>query len=163
MNYDSIALWSQVVAAFAFAAIIVWAYVKFLIPGLQAATEAKREEILARERRRDEALKAVEAARAKVTEAEIAAAGIRERAIEDASRRSERILGEAWRESERTIHGAGQELERARLAASDKLRVELIEKALQRAQAVARERIDAQRDAQLVESFITDLERGYQR
>ncbi|MBV8601076.1 MAG: hypothetical protein JO359_05860, partial [Candidatus Eremiobacteraeota bacterium] len=106
MNYDAIALWSQVVAAVAFAAIIVWGYRKYLIPSLQAATEAKNEEIAARERRRDEAKQAVETARAKVEEAENASGGIRDRATHEASRRSEHMISEAWRESERTLRTA---------------------------------------------------------
>jgi len=160
MNYDAIALWSQVLAAFAFAAIIVWGYRKFLIPSLQAATVAKNEEIAARERRRDEAKRAAESARAKIGDAENSAGGIRDRAIHEASRRSEHMISEAWRESERTLRGAEHELARTRLIARDQLRVDMLERALQRARAHFREKIDAATDAGLIERFFENFEHG---
>ena len=158
MNYEAIALWSQVIAAVVFAAIVVLAFIRFLTPAIDNATVAKNEEIRENERRRDEAVREVELARTALAEAEKDAANIREAIERDAHREAAIIVATAHSDAQRMIRNARGELERARLSARDKFRVELIELALQEARKQAAARIDANSDAKLVGRFIEELE-----
>lgn len=163
MNYEAIALWSQVVAAVVFAIFVVWSFNKFITPAIAAATAAKNEEIAANERRRDDAVKAVELARSEVVEADSDARHIGERIQADAQREAVKIVADAKAEGERIVRNAGAELERARLAARDHLRVEMIEKALNLARERAQAQIDDDANEALVGKFIDELERGEKR
>ncbi len=160
MSYEAIALWSQVVAAVAFAAIVVWGFHKYLTPAINAATAAKNEEIRGMERRREDARKAVVLARAEVEQAENDAARIRTRIAHDADLEAANLVAEATREAERIVRNAEGELDRARLVARDKLRVDMIEKALNAARREAQSRIDERVNHELVRHFIDELERG---
>jgi len=158
MNYEAIALWSQVVAAVVFAALIVLGFIKFVTPAINNATQAKNEEIRESERRRDQAVREVELARAELKQAETDAQNIRHGIEEDAHRESAIIVATAHSDAQRMIRNARGELERARLAARDKFRVELIEIALGEARKQAVARLDANSDAVLVGRFIDELE-----
>jgi F-type H+-transporting ATPase subunit b len=160
VNYTAIALWSQVIAAVVFAAIIVLGFIRFITPAIVRATAAKNEEIGEMERRRDDAVRSVEAARQELLRAEQDARRIRETIERDARREAQDILAEANAEARRLIHNAHGEFERARLAARDKLRVEMIERALELARKEAASRIDERVDVKLVDRFIAELERG---
>ena len=160
MNYEAVALWSQVVAAVLFAAIVIWGFHKFLSPAINAATATKNEEIRALERRRDDAKQSVEAALTEVGNDEGDAQRIRERIERDGEREAGALVSEAKAEAERLVRNANGELDRARLAARDKLRIELIEKALNLAHRQAAERIDERANQALVRRFIDELERG---
>jgi F0F1-type ATP synthase membrane subunit b/b' len=159
MNYEAIALWSQVIAAVVFAAIIIWGFIRFITPAINHGTAAKNEEIRENEQRRDEAVKQVEVARAEVERAKADAEQIRRRIEHDARREAEDILAEANAEAQRLVRNAHGEYERQRLAARDKLRIELIERALAEARKKAAAQIDAPTDLMLVDRFIADLER----
>ena len=159
MNYEAIALWSQVIAAVIFAAIVVWGFIRFITPAINRGTAAKNEEIRENERRRDEAVKQVELARAEVEGAKADAEQIRRRIEHDARREAEEIVAEANAEAQRLVRNAHGEYERQRLAARDKLRIELIERALAEARKKAAAQIDSPTDVRLVDRFIADLER----
>lgn len=163
IDYEAIALWSQVIAAVLFAAIVVMGFIKFITPAIEKATAAKNEEIRESERRRDEALKDVEAARAALAQAAADGTRISERIRHDARMEAQNIMVEANADAERLIRNARGELARCRVAARDHLRVELIERALAEARKVAGQRIDATTDTKLVERFIGELERGGHR
>jgi F-type H+-transporting ATPase subunit b len=163
VSYQQIALWSQVVAAIVFAAIVVWGFRKFIVPAIAAATAAKNEEIAQNERRRDDAKRQVALAQAEVVEADRDASSIRERIAHDAEREAQTVVAEAKVEAERLIRNANGELARSRVAARDNFRIELIEKALNAARHEAKSRIDAGADAKLVERFIDELEREVRR
>lgn len=160
MNYEAIALWSQVVAAVAFAAVVIWGFTKFITPAIKNATLAKNDEIRESERRRDEALRAVEEARAALAQADIDARTIGERIRHDARAEAQDIIVEARTDADRMIRNARGELGRERVAARDRLRIELIEKALAVARREAAQRIDERRDTKLVDRFIGEIERG---
>ena len=163
INYEAIALWSEVIAAVVFAAIVVMGFIKFITPAIEKATAAKNEEIRESERRRDEALKDVEAARAALAQAADDGKRISERIRHDARMEAQEIVVEANADAERLIRNARGELARCRVAARDHLRVELIEKALSEARRTAEQRIDPNTDSKLVERFISELERGGSR
>lgn len=163
MNYELIALWSEVIGALAFAAVIIWLFNKYLTPAVAAATKVKNEEIAAAERRRDVARAEVEAARGEVAEADASVASMRASAEVDAKRDAQRIVTDAQSEGERVIRNANGELERARLAARDTFRIELIEKALAEARVQAAARIDDNANAHLVGRFADRVGRGVGR
>jgi F-type H+-transporting ATPase subunit b len=163
IDYAAIALWSQVIAAVLFAGLIVMGFVKFITPAIEKATAAKNEEIRESERRRDQALKDVEAARAALAQAVEDGKRISERIRHDARMEAQNIMIEANADAERLLRNARGELARCRLAARDRLRIELIERALSEARAIAAQRIDADTDTKLVDRFIGELERGAHR
>lgn len=160
MNYEAIALWSQVVAAVAFAVIVVVGFIKMITPAINSATAAKNDEIHENERRRDEALRDLEAAREELSRAKTDARSIGERIRHDARVEAQDIIVEARTDADRMIRNARGELARCRAAARDHLRIELIEKALNLARQSASQRIDARVDTMLVDHFISELERG---
>jgi F-type H+-transporting ATPase subunit b len=159
MNYEAIALWSQVIAAVVFAVLIVLGFVHFITPAINRSTQLKNEEIRENERRRDEAVRAVEEARAELARAQADGQRIRASIEHDAQREAAMIVAGAHSEAQRLIRNARGEMERERLAARDTLRVELIEHALNAARKEAARRIDAATDAMLVDRFVTELER----
>ncbi|MGH7328110.1 MAG: hypothetical protein ACREJX_07135, partial [Polyangiaceae bacterium] len=139
--------------------IIVWGFNRFITPAINRGTAAKNEEIHENEGRRDEAVRQVELAGAEVERAKAEADQIRRRIEHDARREAEEIVTEANAEAQRLVRNAHGEYERQRLAARDKLRIELIERALAEARKKAKERIDAPTDMMLVDRFIAALER----
>jgi len=159
VNYDAIALWSQVIAAVVFAALIVIGFIRFLTPTIERMTEAKNDEIRESEKRRDAAVQRVADARAAIVEATSDAARIKEHIERDAHRDAAIIVATAHSEGQRLVRNAHADYERSRLAARDRLRVEMIEKALSSARKTVASRIDEKAEATLVERFIADLER----
>lgn len=163
IDYEAIALWSQVIAAVAFAVLVVMGFIKYITPAIEKATAAKNEETAESERRRDEALKDVEAARIALAQTVEDARRISERIRHDARVEAQNIVVEANADAERLIRNARGELARCRIAARDHLRVELIEKALAQARKMAAQRLDQNADSKLVQRFIGELERGGSR
>ncbi len=159
MNYEAIALWSQVVAAVVFAALIVIAFIRFLTPSIEHMTAAKNDEIRQNEKRRDEAVQRVNAARAEIAEAATDAARIKESIERDARREAAIIVATAHSEGQRLVRNAHADYERSRVAARDRLRIEMIDKALAAARKTVLARIDEKAEATLVGRFIEDLER----
>ena len=159
MNYDAIALWSQVVAAVVFAALIVIGFMRFLTPTIARMTAAKNDEISENEKRRDEAVRRVNAARAEIAEATTDAARIKENIERDARREAAIIVATAHSEAQRLVRNAHAEYERSRAAARDRLRIEMIDKALAAARKTVIARVDDKAEATLVGRFIDELER----
>ncbi|HTX04042.1 MAG TPA: hypothetical protein VMD07_10205 [Candidatus Acidoferrales bacterium] len=159
MNYVAIALWSQVIAAVVFAALIVIGFIRFLTPTIQRMTAAKNDEIRENEKRRDAAVQRVAAARAAIAEATADAARIKEHIEHDARREAAIIVATAHSEAQRLVRNAHADYERSRVAARDRLRVEMIEKALASARRTVLDRIDEKAEATLVGRFIDELER----
>lgn len=135
--YVSLAEWSQVAASVLFIVILVFVWVRFLNPGIIRSQERKNAELAEAERRRDEAKADIQTARREVgaTDAEIRA--ITARAEADAIHVHERLLAAATAEGGRSVGNAERELERGRLAARERLRAELVAKALDIARAAA--------------------------
>ncbi|MGA3038532.1 MAG: hypothetical protein ABSE64_13720 [Vulcanimicrobiaceae bacterium] len=159
MNYDAIALWSQVIAAVAFAALIVYGFIRFLTPSIERTTAAKNDEIRENEKRRNDAVERVAAARAEIAEATTDSARIKEHIERDARREGAIIVATAHSEAQRLVRNAHADYERSRVAARDRLRVEMIDKALAAARKTVLGRIDEKAEATLVGRFIDDLER----
>jgi F-type H+-transporting ATPase subunit b len=160
MNYDAIALWSQVISSVLFVVVLIWMFNKFAIPAVLKAQQSKNDEIARSEQHRDQAKAAVSVLKMEMGEAEHDAAAILERAKAQAEREHETAVQEAKAAGERALRSAAGELERAREAARVQLRNELAEKALELARRDARTRLTPALNAQLVDRFITSLDRG---
>jgi len=131
--YEQVAIWSQVVGAVAFLAVLVFLWIRFLAPAVAASQVRKNAELSDAERRRDGAKEHVAEAERELTRATGEAGSISTRAEGDAQRLRERILAEAKAECERLLRNAEGELGRGRTAARETLREELLTKALQMA------------------------------
>jgi len=70
----------------------------------------------------------------------------------------ERIVAEATAEGERVVRNAQAELGRARYAARDRLRAELIERALDVARQTAASRIDGETDRTLIDGVLAAID-----
>lgn len=159
MNYELISTWSQVISSILFLAVMIWLAVKLGGPAVLAARDEKNKQIAEAERHRDEAKAAVELLRADMQGASQDADAIRTRAATQAEHERAAALAEAKDAGERTLRGAGGELDRARLAARERLRTEILDRALEIARSDATARVDAAANAKLVANFVSTLER----
>jgi F-type H+-transporting ATPase subunit b len=158
-SYEALATGSQVVASalFIIALVILWR--KYLTPAVLASQARKNAELADAEARRDAARAETTVAQAEVLKADDDARVIRARAQTDATRTREKILAEATSEAERLARNADGELERGRSAARDRLRTDLLEKAMQ----IAREasaHLDEATNRRLVGEAVDTAERG---
>lgn len=158
MNYDAIAVWSQVISALLFLVVLVWGWFKYIQPAVLAAQERQNARLAESERHRDEARAALDVLRAEIDGATRDAGLIRQRAIEQGAGEKEAIVAAAREAGERSLRGAHGELARAREAARDQLRVEMLDRALQSAREKAALRVDASMNAELVGRFVSALE-----
>ena len=158
--YVRVALWSQVVAAVLFIVFLVWLWSRFIAPAIMAAQDRFNKQIAEAERHRDEAKGMLELLQGQISGAAHDAELIRERATAQAAREYEAAVEQAREAGERALAGARGELDRARAAAGERLRDELLGKALDEARRRAAERVDAPANARLVDRFVTSMERG---
>jgi len=157
--YEQLAAWSQVVASVLFIVVLVILWRKYLTPAIIKSQASKNAELAESEARRDAARAETDVAAAEIGGAEADARAIRARAEADAKRIRERILSDARAEGERLVRNADGELERGRTAARDRLRTELLEKAMQ----IAREaslHLDDATNHRLVGEAVDTAERG---
>lgn len=157
--YEQLAIWSDVLSAVIFVVFLVWLWVKFITPAIVASRDRKNAELSEIERRRDAARAEVEAVRHELEAAAADVAAIRARAEHDVALLRERTLTEAKGEGERVVHNAEGELERSRLAARERLREELLARALDIARESAKQ-VGAETDRRLMSDVISSLEGG---
>ncbi len=163
MNYEQIAIWSQVISAILFLIALVAIWIKWIAPAVLAAQEARNQQIAVAERHRDEAKATLETLRHEIDGAKHDADLIRERAKHQAGLEKEAAIAEAREAGERSLRNAAGELGRARAEARERLRGELIEKALSFAQREATSRMNAATNAKLVDRMVVTLEQGADR
>ena len=157
--YIKIAIWSQVVSAVLFMGVLIWLWFKFLQPAILTAQERHNKQIAEAERHRDEAKASLDLLHDEIDGAARDAQSIQERADAQAVREYEATVDEAREAGERSARDAQAEFGRAFVAARDRLKVELLDKALARARDEATRRVDAPANTRLVEEFVTSLER----
>jgi F-type H+-transporting ATPase subunit b len=160
MNYEAIATWSQVISSFAFLAVLVYMWIKFIQPAVLAAQTNANRSIAEAERHRDEAKAALDLLSNEISGAKRDAGAIISRADEQAVHERTRSLEETREAGERALHNAQGELDRARAAAREQLRTDLLDRALAIAHGEAQRRVDDNVNGQLVQRFVTSLERG---
>jgi F0F1-type ATP synthase membrane subunit b/b' len=141
--YEGLATWSQVVASIAFLIVLIYLWRRFLTPAVVASQHRKNAELLDTERRRDEAKAGIGAARAEAADADADARAITERGQSEADATRERMLHEGRAESDRLLRNAEGELERGRSAARERLRDDLLQKAVAIARRAALDVDDA--------------------
>ena len=160
MNYEVIAQYSEIIGGFAFVIVLIWLFAKFALPAVHAGEVARNADLVNAEHRREQLRLDVAAARAEVEAAARDALAIYARAETDARHEHEQILTDARREGLRLLQNARGELDRGRIAAKDKLRIELIEKALNRARVFASEQLSDDINAVLVKKTFDDVASG---
>ena len=158
-SYEALASGSQIVASLLFIVALVILWRKYLTPAVLASQARKNAELADAQARRDAALAETTVAQAEVVKADDDARAIRARAQTDAARTREKILADAKAEGERLERNAEGELERGRTSARDRLRTDLLEKAMQ----IAREasvHLDDATNRRLVGEAVDTAERG---
>ncbi len=160
MNYQAIALYSQVASSVLFLVAIIWIWMKFIQPAVLSAQQTANARIAEAERHRDQAKSALDALQGEVESARVDALAIKQRADAQAQTEYQAILREAREAGERVLRNAQGELARSRAAAREQLRDELLEKALNDARAQAAQRVDEAVNERLVVSFLNSLEHG---
>lgn len=157
MNYDAIALWSEVASSVLFVVALVLVWNKFIEPAVLRAQANKNAQIAEAERHRDEARAALEGLQREVEGAQRDALAIKERVAALSAAERDAALREAREAGERTLRDADGELDRARAAAREQLRDELLDEALAAARASAVQRVDTAVNQKLVASFVESL------
>jgi len=158
--FVQVALWSQVAGSVAFLVVLILLFRKYLIPAVLANQAARNAQLAEAEARRTRIQTEAAQARGEIEAADRDAAEIRNRVARVTERDRAHATDEANAEGERLIRNAEGELERARLAARDRLRIEMIEKALAKARAQAPGRVSDAVNKALVEHTVDDLARG---
>ena len=158
--FIQVALWSQVAGAVVFLIVLIVLFRKYLIPAVDANEKARNAQIAEAEARRTRIQADASKARGEIEAADRDAVEIRTRVQHSTERDRAHALDQAKAEGERLVRNAEGELERARLAARDRLRIELIEKALAKARAQASGRVSDAVNTALVETTVADLTRG---
>lgn len=163
MNYEAVALWSQVLSAILFIVVLVWMWVKFIQPAVIAAQQNANAQLAEAERHRDEAKAELESLRGEIDNARRDAIAIRQRVEAQTKAECEAILADARRSGDRSVQNAQGELDRGLTAARERLREELLDGALTLARTQAQQRVDERVNTELVSSFLTNLEHGGSR
>jgi len=155
--WETLAQWSEIVGALAFVVVAVVLFRRLVLPMIERATVAKNAELVGAEEHRATLRIEVDAARERLAEADRDAASIASRAIIDAEHERTRIVSDARNEGARLVANAQGELGRARIAARDRLRIELIERALVRAREIATAKFDDAANNRLVTKTVDDV------
>lgn len=158
MNYTMIAEYSQIASAVLFVLVMIWIWMKFIQPAVVSAQQHANAQLAENERHRDEAKAALDALQGEAEKARRDAEAIKQRVEAQAHAEREAILAEARQAGERAVRSAEGELDRSRAAARERLREDLLEKAVQKARAQAAQRVDAAVNGKIVSSFLGSLE-----
>jgi F0F1-type ATP synthase membrane subunit b/b' len=160
MNYETIAQYSEIIGGFAFVIVMIWLFRKFVLPAVRAGEVSRNAELVNAEHRRDQLRLEVAEARGAVEAAARDAIAIHTRAETDARHEHEAIIADGRREGLRLLQNAKGELERGRIAGRDNLRIEFIEKALNRARELASQQLSDDGNAKLVSKTFDDVTAG---
>lgn len=155
--YIRIALWSQVVASIVFLGVLVLIWVRWILPVVMAAQERSNRQIAEAERHRDEVKGALVTLQEAIETARHDATLIAQRAEQHAAREREATIAEATESGERALRDAAGELGRARAAAKQRLRDELVMRALEIARGEAAARVGPSLDARLIDGLVGSL------
>ncbi len=141
--YEQLASGSQIVASILFLIVLVYLWRRFLTPAVTASQARKNAELLEAEERRNAAKAEIGVAEAEAAAGANDVRAITERGRTDAAAMRERIIREGHAESERLLRNAEGELERGRNAARERLREDLLAKAIAIARRAALDVDDA--------------------
>lgn len=158
--YIQIAIWSQIVSAALFLGVLVWLWVKFIAPAILLAQDRQNKQIAEGERHRDEAKAMLDLLSNDIESARQDAVSIASRVDSQATREHDAIVADARESGERSLRDAQAEFARSLAAARERLREDLLDKALRHARDEAARRVDRALDTRLVERFTASLERA---
>jgi F0F1-type ATP synthase membrane subunit b/b' len=156
--YLQIAVWSQVASSILFIGALVFVWFRWGMPVVLAAQERSNDQIAEAERHRDEVKAALEALRAEIETAHHDSELIEARAAARAEHERQALLQEATDAGERALADAGRELGRARAVSRQRLRDDLVQRALQMARDDAARRVTPALDARIIDRFTDFLE-----
>jgi F-type H+-transporting ATPase subunit b len=156
--YIQIAIWSQVLSSVIFIALLVFMWFRWLLPVFLTAQERSNRQIAEAERHRDEMKAALQTLHAEIATAQHDAELIVQRAGDHAEHERQAAIAEATDAGERALQNADKELERARAAARQRLRDELLDRALKMAREDAKQRIDGGLNRRLIDWFVGSLQ-----
>ncbi len=157
--YVQIAIWSQVASSVLFLCVLVWLWFKFLQPAILAAQERYNKQVAEAERHRDEAKATLDLLQNEIEGAAADADLIKTRADAQAARERDAVVAETREAGERALRDAQAEFARTLATGRERLREELLVKALSTARSEALRRVDATVNARLVDRFVGSLER----
>jgi F0F1-type ATP synthase membrane subunit b/b' len=157
--YEKLAVGSQIVAAILFIIVLVYLWQRFLAPAVVASQARKNAELLEAEASRDAAKAEIGVAQNEAAAADADVRAITERGRAEAERTRERILNDGRAESERTLRNADGELERGRAAARERLRDDLLQKAIAIARRAAAD-VDDTTNRRLVSEAVDRVDPG---
>jgi F-type H+-transporting ATPase subunit b len=160
VSLELLAQVSQIAGAIIFLIAVILIWNRFIAPAVQGYQQSKNAELAEAEARRERIRADAAAARGEVERADADAREIVARSAAAAERERRKAIEEAKADAQRLVRNAEGELDRARLAARDRLRIELIEKALAKARAEAPARVSDATDQKLVELTIDDVTKG---
>lgn len=160
MNYEVIAQYSEIIGGFAFIIVLIWLFRKFALPAVRAGEISRNSDLVNTEHRRDQLREEVAAARAEVEAADRDALAILARSETDARHEHDSIITDARREGLRLVQNARGELDRGRIAGREGLRIEFVEKALNRARELATQQLTPDADTRLVNKTVDELTAG---
>jgi len=160
LNYEVIAQYSEIIGGFAFIIVLIWLFRKFALPAVRAGEISRNSDLVNTEHRRDQLREEVAAARAEVEAADRDALAILARAETDARHEHDSIISDARREGLRLVQNARGELDRGRIAGREGLRIEFVEKALDRARELATQQLTPDADTRLVNKTVDELTAG---
>jgi F0F1-type ATP synthase membrane subunit b/b' len=160
LNYEVIAQYSEIIGGFAFIIVLIWLFRKFALPAVRAGEISRNSDLVNTEHRRDQLREEVAAARAEVEAADRDALAILARAETDARHEHDSIITDARREGLRLVQNARGELDRGRIAGREGLRIEFVEKALNRARELATQQLTPDADTRLVNKTVDELTAG---
>jgi len=160
LNYEVIAQYSEIIGGFAFIIVLIWLFRKFALPAVRAGEISRNSDLVNTEHRRDQLREEVAAARAEVEAADRDALAILARSETDARHEHDSIITDARREGLRLVQNARGELDRGRIAGREGLRIEFVEKALDRARELATQQLTPDADTRLVNKTVDELTAG---
>jgi F0F1-type ATP synthase membrane subunit b/b' len=157
-QYLQIAVWSQIVSSVVFIGVLIFMWFRFFMPVVMAAQERSNKQIAAAERHRDEVKAALETLHREIETAHHDAELIETRAGARAEHERQATLQETTEAGERALDDARRELERALAAGRQRLRDELVERALRFARDEAKQRVGPALDTRFMDRFVGSLE-----
>jgi F0F1-type ATP synthase membrane subunit b/b' len=160
VNYTLVAEYSQIASAVLFVIVMIWIWMKFIQPAIVVAQQNQNAKLAEAERHRDDAKATLESLQGELGAAQRDAQAIKERVAAQAQVEREAVIREAREAGERAVRNAEGELARSRAAARERLRDELLERAVSIARFQATERVDLRVNQELVNAFLGSLEHG---
>lgn len=158
--YLTIAIWSQIVSSVVFLGALIFMWLRWILPAVVAAQERSNKQIAEAERHRDEVKAALEMLRREVETAHHDADLIEQRVAARVEHERQAVLEETTQAGERTLEDARREFDRALAAGRQRLRDDLVARALGLAREDATRLADPALDARFVDRFTGSLEQA---